>query len=131
MDELVNRITAAAGLDAETARNAIGMVLGFLNKEAPGAPVDQLINALPGAQEAVAQAADAPPAGGLMGMVGGLMGGGMGGVMALGSQLMAQGLSMGQVETLGRELFAFGREKVGEDVMGQIVAAVPGLSRFA
>jgi hypothetical protein len=64
--------------------------------------------------------------GGLMGMVTSMGGG----VMALGGQLMAAGVSMGQMQPLGRELFAYGREKAGEDVMGTIVGAVPGLSQF-
>jgi hypothetical protein len=58
----------------------------------------------------------------------GMMGGG--GVMALGTQLMGAGLSMDQMSGLGTELFAFGREKAGEDAMGAIVGAIPGLSQF-
>ena len=50
--------------------------------------------------------------------------------MALGGQLMAAGVSMGQMQPLGRELFAYGREKAGEDVMGPIVGSIPGLSQF-
>ena len=57
-----------------------------------------------------------------MGMLGGMMGGG---VMALGQKLMAAGVPMGQMQPLGRELFAFGREKAGEDVMGPIVGFDP------
>jgi hypothetical protein len=61
--------------------------------------------------------------GGFMGMIGG-------GVMALGSQLMAAGVSMGQMQPLGHELLAYGREKAGEDVVGPIVGAIPGMSQF-
>jgi hypothetical protein len=63
-------------------------------------------------------------------MVGGFMGMMGGGVMALGGQLMGAGISMGQMQPLGRELFAYGREKAGEDVMGPIVGSVQGLSQF-
>jgi hypothetical protein len=62
--------------------------------------------------------------GGLMGMMGG------GGIMGLGQQLMGAGLSMGQMGDLGKELFAYGREKAGEDAMGAIVGAIPGLGQF-
>jgi hypothetical protein len=126
MDELVARIAEKVGLDAETARKAIAIVLNFLLKEGPETEVRQLIAALPGAEAAMAEAG-ANGKGGLGGMVGGLMGGG---IMALGGQLTSAGLSMGQMQTLGRELFAYGREKAGEDVMGPIVGAVPGLSQF-
>ena len=50
--------------------------------------------------------------------------------MALAGQLSAAGLSMDQMQTLGHELFAYGREKAGEDTMGAIVGAVPGLGQF-
>ncbi len=68
-------------------------------------------------------------AGGLVGGLMGMMGGG-GGVMALGQKLMAAGVPMGQMQPLGRELFAYGRETAGEDVMGPIVGAIPGVSQF-
>jgi hypothetical protein len=37
---------------------------------------------------------------------------------------------MGQVQSVSREMFAFGREKAGEDAMGAIVGAIPGLGQF-
>ncbi|WP_112663138.1 DUF2267 domain-containing protein [Microvirga flavescens] len=124
MEELIARITQKTGLDAATATKAIGMILAFLKKEGPTAEVGQLLAALPGAEEAIAQAGGG--GGGLLGMMGSLGGG----VMALGGQLMGAGVSMNQMQPLGRELFAYGREKAGEDVMGPIVGAVPGLSQF-
>jgi hypothetical protein len=50
--------------------------------------------------------------------------------MALGGKLMGVGVSMGQMQPLGKELFAYGREHAGEDTMGAIVGAVPGLGQF-
>lgn len=124
MEELIARITQKTGLEASTAKKAIGLILAFLRKEGPANEVNQLIAALPGAEEAIAQAGSG--GGGIMSMVGSMGGG----VMALGGQLMGAGVSMGQMQPLGRELFAYGREKAGEDVMGPIVGAVPGLSQF-
>ncbi len=63
-----------------------------------------------------------------MGMLGGMMGGG--GVMALGQKLISAGVPMNQMQPLGQELFAYGRETVGEDTMGPIVASIPGLNQF-
>lgn len=127
MEELIARITAAAGIDAGLAEKSVGIILGFLKKEGPAAEVSQLVAALPGAEEALAA-----QSGGGGGMLGGLMGmmPGGGGVMALGSQLMGAGLSMGQIQTVSKEMFAFGREKAGEDAMGAIVGAIPGLGQF-
>jgi len=121
MDELLARVTQATGLDAATATKAIGIILNFLKKEGPPAEVSQLLAAMPGAEAAMAQSEGG--GGGMMGMMGS-------GVMALGGQLMAAGVSMGQMQPLGRELFAFGREKAGEDVMGPIVGSIPGLTQF-
>ncbi|WP_288583944.1 DUF2267 domain-containing protein [uncultured Methylobacterium sp.] len=126
MEELVARVTQATGLDATTAQTAIGHILAFLQKEGPATEVNQLIAAMPGSEAAIAQAG-ASEGGGLMGMLGGMMGGG---VMALGQKLMSAGVPMNQMQPLGRELFAYGREKAGEDVMGPIVGSIPGLSQF-
>jgi len=115
VDELIARMSESVGIDVELARKSIGIILAFLQKEGPTAEVGQLVAALPGSEAAIAEAS--ATAGG-------------GGIMALGGQLMGAGLSMGQIQSLGKQLFAYGREKAGEDVMGPIVGAVPGLSQF-
>jgi hypothetical protein len=125
MDELLARVTQKTGLDQDTARKAIGLILGYLQKEGPATEVNQLIDTLPGAKEAIAET-NSGGGGGLMGMMGSMGGG----VMALGGQLMGIGVSMSQMQPLGKELFAYGREKAGEDVMGPIVGSIPGLSQF-
>ena len=127
MDELISRIMAASGLDESLAKKAIGIILAFLQTEGPAAEIGQLMAALPGAQDLAD--AEGGAKGGLLGSIGGLMGGG-GGVMALGGQLMGAGLSMGQIQTVSKEMFAVGREKAGEDTMGAIVGAIPGLGQF-
>lgn len=131
LDELIARVAGAAGIDPSMASNAIGIILGFLQKEGPHGPVQAMLDAMPGAQDLIAQSAEGSGSGGggLMGMIGGMMGGG-GGIMGLGAQLMGAGLGMGQIQTVGRELFAAGREYAGEEVMGQIAGAIPGLSQF-
>lgn len=127
IEDLISRVAAAAGIDQGLASKAVGLILGFLQKEGPQEPVQQMLAALPGAQDLIAQA-EGEGGGGLMGMVGGLMGGG---IMGLGASLMGAGLDMGQISAVGRELMAYGREHAGEDVMGQIVAGTPGLAQFA
>ena len=118
MDMLIARITQATGLDPALAKTAVGLILQFLVKEGPEAEVTRLLDAMPGAQQAVAEAGD-----GKAGSMGG-------GIMGLGGTLMASGISMGQMQALGRELFAYDRASAGEDVMGAIVGGVPGLSQF-
>lgn len=117
MDELIRRLVADLGVDRSAAETAIGIILDFLAKEGPADKVQALLAKLPGA-EALMQRAAATE------------GGGMGGVMGAGMRMMGAGLSMDQVQSLTRQFIAFAREKVGEDEVGAIVGAIPGLSQF-
>jgi hypothetical protein len=51
--------------------------------------------------------------------------------MALGTRLMAMGLGISEIQSIARELFRFGRDKIGVDRMGEIIKGTPGLSQFA
>lgn len=114
MEELIGRITGAAGIDAVTAKKCVGTILGFLQAEGPKKEVEQVMSATPGAAELAGS--------------GGYAGGGL---MGLAGQLGDAGLDMEQMQTVGREVLAFARQKAGEDVVGEIVGSVPGLGQFA
>lgn len=120
MDELIDRLVAGVGVDRATAEKSVGIILDFLAKEGPPEQVKALIDRLPGAEKAIA-AAGQNEAGGFA----------MGGIMGVGSRMMAAGLSMDQIQGVTRETIGFAREKAGEDVVGEIVGAIPGLSQFA
>jgi hypothetical protein len=128
MEELINRVVANVGLDPAIAEKAVGLILGFLQKNAPEGDVSTMFEKMPGAAE-LAAAHSGEGGGGLMGGLMNMVGAG-GGVMALGQQLMSEGIGMGQIQSLSKEVFAYAQEKVGEDTMGAIVGAVPGLSQF-
>jgi hypothetical protein len=119
MDELIERLATTVGIDRATAEKAIGIILEFLRKEGPADKVQALIDSMPGAAPLI----DAAGAQG-----GGLFA--MGGVMGAGSKLMGAGLSMGQVQAVTKETIAYTREKIGEDALGDIVGAIPGLGQF-
>ena len=121
MDELKGRLAAKAGIDGAVAEKTIGIVLGFLRNEGPSDKVQILIDEIPGAEAAIAASSSG---GGLAKLMGG-------GLMALGTRLMALGLGMGEIQSVARELFRFGRDKIGADRMGEIIAGTPGLSQFA
>lgn len=116
MDELIARLVANAGVDRDAAQKAIGIIFDFLRNEGPPDKVQALLDRMPGAE----QLAQAASGGGF----------GMGGIMGAGTKLMAAGLSMSQVQAVTRETIAFAREKVGDEAIGEIVGAVPGLSQF-
>jgi len=121
MDELIQQLVAKIGVDQSVAEQAVGMILGFLRKEGPSETVEELISSIPGASAAI----DATSGGGgLAGMLGG-------GLMALGGKLMGLGLGMGDIQGLARELFKYGRAKIGSEKIDQIIAGTPGLSQFA
>lgn len=126
MDELIARVSAAIGVDAGVAKTAIGLVLGFLRKEAPDGPVSDFLNTVPGSREAI-DAAEA--SGGEGGGLGGLMGG-MGGLMGLAGKLNAAGLDMSQIQKLGHEIFAYAETIVGKEKVQEIANSIPGLSQF-
>jgi hypothetical protein len=119
MDELIARLVANVGIDKTTAEKAIAIILDFLRKDGPCDKVQALLDKLPGA-EALLQSQQSDAGGGF----------GMGGIMGAGTKMMALGLSMGQVQTVARETLAFAREKAGDDAIGEIVGAIPGLSQF-
>lgn len=121
MQELIARLVANVGVDQASAEKSIGIILAFLVKEGPPDKVQPLIDKLPGAQ-ALIEAQQASDSGGGMFSMGGLMG--------AGTKMMAAGLSMGQVQGVTKEVIAFTREKAGEDAVGEIVGAIPGLSQF-
>ncbi|MCF3638553.1 hypothetical protein LXM94_01040 [Rhizobium sp. TRM95111] len=129
MNELVTRVADAVGIDAGLAEKAIGMMLGFLQREAADGPVAKMIEAIPGASELVAKYNGEGTGGG--GLLGGLMSAvGGGGVMALGQQLMGEGLGMGEITGLAKETIAIAREHAGDETVDQVVDSVPGLGQF-
>lgn len=118
MDELVGRLVANVGVDRGTAEKAVGIILDFLRKEGPPDKVQALIDRLPGVEALLAQHLES---GGTFPM---------GGIMGAGTKMMSAGLSMGQVQGVTRETIAYAREKIGDDAVGEIVGAIPGLSQF-
>jgi len=118
MDDLIGRLVANVGVDRGAAEKAVGIILDFLRKEGPADKVQALIDKLPGAEALLAKQSES---GGMFSM---------GGIMGAGTKMMSAGLSMGQVQGVTRETIAYAREKIGDDAVGEIVGAIPGLSQF-
>jgi hypothetical protein len=121
MDELIGRLASKVGIDSAVAEKTVGIVLNFLRNEGPSDKVQALIDRIPGAEAAIAAANNNSGLAKLMG----------GGLMAVGTRLMGLGLGMGEIQSVARELFRFGRDKIGADQMGEIIAGTPGLSQLA
>jgi hypothetical protein len=121
MDELIGRLAEKAGIEKAVAEKSVGIMLGFLRNEGPSDKVQALIDNIPGAEAVIAASGSG---GGLSRLMGG-------GLMALGAKLMGLGLGMAQIQNIARELFRFGRDKIGADQMGEIIAGTRGLKEFA
>ncbi|MCW6507526.1 DUF2267 domain-containing protein [Lichenifustis flavocetrariae] len=127
MDELVERVSTSAGIEPEAAQKAIGLILNFLLKEGPEDQVNTVIDVIPGARAAMSGAAVEEDEGSVLN---GLTGGHGGGLMGLAGQLSGLGLSMGEMQTIGREVLGYAREKAGEDTVGEIAGAIPGMHQL-
>ncbi|WP_413712157.1 hypothetical protein [Rhizobium sp. Rhizsp82] len=130
MNEVVTQIADRVGIAPDLAEKALGMMLGFLQREADDGPVAKMIEAIPGGADLVAQFNGEGAGGG--GLLGGLMSalGGGGGIMGLGQQLMSEGLGMSEITALAKETIAVAKQYAGDEIVDQVVASVPGLSQF-
>jgi hypothetical protein len=125
MDELIERVSAAIGVDAGVAKTAIGHVLAFLQKELPDGPVAEFLDKVAGARDVANEAAASETGGG--GLLGGLLGAGL---MGVATKLNALGLDMGQIQKLGHEIFGYAKGIIGEEKVKEIANSIPGLSQF-
>src|SRR5690606_3154816 len=114
MDELVAEISAKTGVSADVARRAVTIILQFLQRDGPSDKVQALLDALPGANDAVNAA---PPLSG-------------GGIMGVFNDLSAAGLGMGEIQNVAGEFVGFARKKIGAEPVDAVVGAIPGLSQF-
>jgi hypothetical protein len=125
MEELITRITDSVGIDDDTARKAVGVILSFLYREGDRDKVVALVGAIPGAQDFVT--ADETDSSATLGGLGGLMGSG---AMAVLGELQGLGLGMGQIQGVTQETVSFARQHAGDEVVDGVVASVPGLGQF-
>ncbi|BBD36311.1 hypothetical protein Amn_11910 [Aminobacter sp. Y103A] len=123
MEEFVSRIATNVGVDPALADKAVGMMLGFLQREAADGAAARMIEAIPGASELVAKHDGEDAEGGSV-----LAGGG---VVGFGQQLMNEGLSLGNIAGLANEMIAFAKEHAGDELVDEVLNSVPGLPQFA
>ncbi len=134
METVIARVAAATDATPEVARKAVALVLDFIAREAPDDAVELLMAKAPALKAIIASSATTggegmgPTVRGLMGTGAGAMGGG--GLLALGSDLMALGFDMSQIQAVGKEVLEYAREQAGDDVIGEIAGAIPGLAQY-
>lgn len=118
MQDLVDHISAATGLEPDTARKAVGIVLDFVQKSVSPDTSAALIDGVPGGRMAAAGAAEDEAEGG---------GTATPGLMGLADRLMAEGIGMGAMQGFGRAMFEGLRRTVGDGPVDAVAAAIPDL----
>ncbi len=126
MDELIDRVSGATGVEPDTARKAIGIVLSFVQNHVTPDQATALFDKVPGTREVAVGAAD-DEGGDIMYS---LMNAPATGLSGLSTQLTSAGLGAGQIHTLGREMFAFLRQHAGEGAVDGIVRTFPDLKQM-
>jgi hypothetical protein len=128
MQELIDRIVDKTGLGADKAEKAIGIMFSLVKTQGDKSKVQQLFDAVPGADELIQQhGGDGARGGSLLGMLGGGL---MGGPLAAVSKLQAAGLNMDQIKVLGKETLGYAKEKAGDDLVRDVASSIPGISSY-
>ncbi len=135
MDELIERLTSQLGIDSSVASSATGKAMALVKEHAGDDLFAKISGAIPGLGEA-ADAGAAPAegedgGGGLLGSLAGaassLLGDSAGDAVELSSSLGAAGLDTGQIAGFASTVIEFLKEKVGEELIDQVLEKVPML----
>lgn len=126
MQDLIAGIVAQLGIDEGLAQKGVGAVLSVLQDHADQGDMSALLSALPGAQDLLAEFAAGGDGGGggLLGGLSGALGGSLGG--AIGT-LLKSGLDKDQLQQLVPLFLGYAKEQAGDELVGRVVGAVPGL----
>ena len=139
MDEILEKLASAAGLDPDTAKGGLGAVFSFLKEHLPANLFGQVEKSVPDAQ-GMADSFDATKAepsggGGLLasasGLVGSLMGEGAGSAAKLVGKLGSAGLSLSQIQTFLPKVVEVLRPYLPADLIAKIEGLVAGGSAEA
>lgn len=122
MQDLIERISTATGLDRAQAEKALGVTLSLLKSEGDAAKVEELFVKLPGA----AALAERHGKSAKSGFLGGLLGGPLAAI----GKLKSAGLSMDQIKQLGQVTLDYAKEKAGAKLVKEAAGSIPGLGGY-
>ena len=117
MDELIGRLVANVGIDGAVAQGAIGIILDFPAKEGSPDKVQTFSVKLRRAPARQQQAARKTA-------------GSRGDVMRAGMRMVGVGLGMGEVQRVPEKFIVYAHQEIGEDEVGEFIAAIHGLAQF-
>jgi hypothetical protein len=138
MDELIQQLTSKLGIDASVAGDATNKAMAMVKEHAGDDLFGKISAAIPGASEAATQGAAEPEeagqadeGGGMLGKLAGMassaLGGSTGSGLELGAALSSAGLDTEQLGGFISTVVEFLKDKVGDEVMEQVLAKFPVL----
>ncbi len=133
MDELIQQLTTQLGIDPAVAKNATGKAMAMLKQHAGDDLFNKISGAIPGASEAAAGGHDEAPdiGGGMLGKLAGMasaaLGSSAGSGLELASSLTSAGVGTDQLGGFVQMIVNFLKDKVGKEVVDQILAKFPML----
>lgn len=136
MSNLIGQLAQQFGLGESQTEAGAGAVLKFLQEQAGGADLQQLIAKVPGAESWIAKADQLPAdgagdGGGLLGQAAGLLGSmggaGLGGLGQILGQLQSAGLSADSASQFVPALLEKLQGEAGSDLLNSVLEQVPAL----
>ena len=127
MQELIDRVARATGLEPERAERAVGITLSLIRKQGNRQKVDELFAKLPGAERlAAGHGEDGGGKGGFLGALGGLVGGPLAGL----AKLQAAGLDARSDKNARDRGVVLCRGQSRAKIVREVTSSIPGLSRY-
>lgn len=133
IEELITRCAERTGLSQAQSRLGLSAALSLIQKHAEPGKVSELMAAIPGSlelgQEGSAITENKPRGlmGGLMSKAGGTGGAAMADAMALNQRLTREGIMLSDMQAILPVAVEWGREKIGNDLLRDVLASIPGL----
>lgn len=112
IDELVSDLVTRTGLEPDAIRRALGLIIGFLEREDRSQKVTPMIDQIDGAR-ALASAH-----------------GTRGGIFVLFTALSGTGLGLGEIKTVATGFMDFAKARFGVEEVDHILRAIPALAQF-
>jgi hypothetical protein len=113
METIVEDIAAATGIDRVEAEKALGIIVGFIAREAPADKVAALFDKLPGAR----LFADTNPGSG-------------DGLLGVFNDLALAGLGINEMQAVVLTFVKIAKADAGAEPVDAVIAAIPGLGQF-
>lgn len=129
MLDFVDLAAKQLGIGNDTAQNATSAILNLLKDQDSGSAGDNLLAAIPGAQDFLSKNSGGGGLGGLVGGLGSMMGGSGSNLGALAS-LAAGGLDTDKIGPFVNMFIAYAKQKAGPELVDQFLKAMPSIGQM-